>query len=182
MAAMLLLALVISATNACGNAETSLDIEVFPAPIAVVTNNSVQQVLSSSSGVSYQWYFNGAPINGATNATYSYMQSGDYFVEVTNENGCIDASTIMNVTYIGIGEIMATQLSVYPNPVGDKLTLTASENLIGQTFVLRNILGQQVVASQKIVQSTTEVNTAALSSGIYFLELNTGSVIRFMVD
>jgi Secretion system C-terminal sorting domain/Domain of unknown function DUF11 len=174
--------LVISASNACGNAETSLDIEVFPAPTAVVTNNSVQQVLSSSSGVGYQWYFNGAPISGATNATYGYTQSGDYFVEVTNENGCVDASTAVNVTYIGIGEMIAAQLSVYPNPVKDKLTLTASENLIGQTVVLRDILGQQVVASQKIVQRTTEVNTAALASGIYFLELNNGSVIRFMVD
>jgi hypothetical protein len=172
----------IEVTNACGFANSSLDIEVFPLPTATVTINSLQQALSASTGVSYQWYFNGMAINGATNAVYAYTQSGNYTVEVTNANGCSDMSTSVNVTYIGIGENSAAQLSVYPNPVQDKLILIAGDDNMGQTFVVRDVLGQVVTAFQKITQRKTEVNTGVLTSGIYFLELSNGSSIRFVVD
>ncbi len=174
--------LILTATNACGSSATSLDVVVLPAPNAVVTNNSEQQVLISSFGVSYQWYFNGIAISGATNSTYDYTQSGEYFVEITNEDGCSDVSNPMNITYIGIGENSTTQLSVYPNPAQDKLNLMSGDDYMGQIFIVRDVLGQQVLASQKIVQRMTEVNTVALSAGIYFIELNNGKSIRFMVD
>src|SRR5439155_15631577 len=43
--------------------------------------------LSSSSSTGNQWLLNGAPISGATSATYSATSSGNYTVQVT-ASGC----------------------------------------------------------------------------------------------
>ena len=46
-------------------------------------------------GATYQWYKDGATIGGATSATYTATEPGEYYVEVTNdgEGHCTKAST-----------------------------------------------------------------------------------------
>lgn len=45
-------------------------------------------ILTSSPGSSYQWYFNSLPIPNATSQTYLASQTGVYFVEVFDNFGC----------------------------------------------------------------------------------------------
>ena len=54
-------------------------------------------VLTSSASSGNQWFRDGAIITGATNATYTAIQSGNYTVKVTNASGCEIISTITNV-------------------------------------------------------------------------------------
>ncbi|MCX6230315.1 MAG: PKD domain-containing protein [Bacteroidetes bacterium] len=49
--------------------------------------------LSACNGMSsYQWYKDGNPISGANNSTYNVNKIGEYWVEVTNGNGCSNTS------------------------------------------------------------------------------------------
>jgi hypothetical protein len=52
------------------------------------------QVLTANTGVNYQWYLNGAAIQGATQITYAATLPGHYNVGVTNMIGCTDTSAI----------------------------------------------------------------------------------------
>ncbi len=54
----------------------------------------------SHPGLTYQWYLNGSPINGATSATYMATAVGDYTVEVAN-GSCTDLSDAVNVDLNG---------------------------------------------------------------------------------
>ena len=63
-------------------------------------NQSVTLTSSLSQGtyVSYQWYFNGSYIPGATSSSYTFniniSNAGDYFVRATNGGGDDDSSTV----------------------------------------------------------------------------------------
>jgi len=50
--------------------------------------------LTASTGTAYQWLQAGAPISGATNATYKAHTANTYSVVVTNTNGCADTSLV----------------------------------------------------------------------------------------
>ncbi len=45
----------------------------------------------------YQWYFNGNPITGATNSTHNTNLVGEYYVIVSNGTGCVAQSNKMNI-------------------------------------------------------------------------------------
>lgn len=48
--------------------------------------------LESTEGPSYQWFFDGEEISGATNQTVTPVNNGDYTVVITDEYGCTAAS------------------------------------------------------------------------------------------
>src|SRR5690606_9805356 len=52
---------------------------------------------TTTAGVTYQWSLNGAPIAGATAATHTASQAGDYRVIVMN-GSCMDSSAVTTVT------------------------------------------------------------------------------------
>ena len=59
-----------------------------------------------ASFTNYQWYFNGNPISGATSATYSASNIGEYYVIVNNGTGCIAKSNKMHIWH-------------HPKPIAD---------------------------------------------------------------
>ena len=60
---------------------------------AICSGDSI--LLSGSGvGISRQWYYNGAPIPGATNTSYFAKMSGVYNYQLTSSNGCSDTATV----------------------------------------------------------------------------------------
>lgn len=66
--------------------------------VTIAGNNSIcagqSQVLTASSGATYQWYLNGSLIPGATQLNYTATIPGHYNVLVTNAIGCSDTSAL----------------------------------------------------------------------------------------
>lgn len=73
-------------------------------------------VSGTGSALTYQWYFNGAPISGATSSTYSISSAqtanaGNYYVIITNNSGSTTSSTTsLNL----ISNISAPQIVTQP--------------------------------------------------------------------
>lgn len=116
---------VVLTSNTCS--ADSLLIEVHPS-LPTPTISLMGLVLTSSSSEGNQWYFNGEPINGATNQTYTATENGMYSVCVASDEAC-NAPCSQNVTIntIGIEESLDVDFSIYPNPSSDLFTIETSE-------------------------------------------------------
>lgn len=76
-------------------------IVVYSLPTApVIAYDSLSHTLSSPDlGLSYQWYFNGSPIAGATGSNHVVYQSGQYYLVAVNPSGCVAFSDTLLAIY-----------------------------------------------------------------------------------
>lgn len=76
-------------------------IVVYALPVApVIAYDSLSHTLSTPDlGLSYQWYFNGSPLAGATTATHVVYQSGSYYLVAINPSGCVAFSDTITAIY-----------------------------------------------------------------------------------
>lgn len=72
-------------------------------------------------------------------------------------------------------ELLAAEVSVYPNPFNDNLTINTPNNQSSKTFTITDILGK-VLFHHEFVDLTT-VTTDLLPSGIYLYEVRNDNVI-----
>ena len=146
----------------------------------VPTIAMVSGVLVSSSATGNQWYLNDSIIQGAAHQQYTPPGPGSYTVRVETGVQAVDTSTFQ----IGVGGCWSQyslpylitdsiynvpQVSVYPNPVADVLTL--SNKLAGPVTVrIFNLMGQQVWMGQSLV-GTVQVDAGRWSKGAYFVQV-----------
>ena len=77
---------------------------------------------------------------------------------------------------------MGNNITLYPNPVNDKLTIEAEATL--GTVEIYNLMGA-LVYSQKGCTNKVEINTSDLQSGIYFIRMtndNASETRRFVKE
>ncbi len=90
---------------------------------------------------------------------------------------------VANLIYtVGVGEQMGNNITLYPNPVNDKLTIEAEATL--GTVEIYNLMGA-LVYSQKGCTNKVEINTSDLQSGIYFIRMtndNASETRRFVKE
>lgn len=106
-----------------------------------------------------------------TNCYDTYCDSSFYAFKTAG--GLMSHLTISGPT--GINEASANNaLSIYPNPVNDKLTINTTAIIDNEKIY--NINGQLVFERK----SGTEINVSKLSAGIYILELSSGGALSRM--
>ncbi len=67
-------------------------------------------------------------------------------------------------------ELEESEFSLYPNPATDQLTITSSKNI--QSLEVTNVLGEIIFTQNySTLKTSTEISVAELSSGIYFLRV-----------
>ena len=134
-------------------------------------------VLTSAPAATYQWYWNGTLIPGATSQNYTATTGGNYYVMVTYFNTCPYQSNTINLTSTGIlTSSISDQLLIYPNPANDLVTIDFTSENKGQVVIrFKNVLGQfvsenymEVLGNQKI---TVQQDVSEFEKGIYFLEI-----------
>jgi len=159
-------------------------ITVYPTP-PFPTITQVGYTLTSSPANSYQWQFNSADISGATNQSYTILQTGFYTVVAGDSNGCINSFTEY-VLISGIDEMGSNaNISIYPNPSSGNFMvewLNACPAFCGGLIAgevsidVINTLGQKVFSSVEKISFTQfekEVDLTNVPGGIYFVEIKT---------
>lgn len=107
----------------------------YPA-IPTVTWDSIPHILTSTDlGDSYQWYFNGSPIAGATTTTHIVQNSGYYHLVAINGNGCVSFTDTTLAVYCDTAFVPQTTI----NSQGNIILLNAGNSDI-QWFVDGTIL------------------------------------------
>jgi len=121
---------------------------------------------------SYQWYFNGLPIDGATTYYTSVLQSGNYAVSVTTNYGCTTMSEVYTAV-VGMEEKGALEYAIYPNPVVDFMTIKCEEKLGPTKLRIIDISGKIILDEQiNFVSTTMQIDLTNIPSGVYNLSFN----------
>ncbi len=167
----------VTSNQGCGgnSASTPIVVNVYPGIFATVT--AIGNELHSSPALTYQWYFNGNPIAGATNQVYdtSPTGSGNYSVFITDANGCSDMSSIVEFSPSGIEDIYTQNLELFPNPGSGIFTIRGQFNQNVDLFLnVTNVLGQQLM-NNEIIKNTASlsrtINIDEFANGVYFVRV-----------
>jgi hypothetical protein len=161
-------------TNANGSDTLTLTdyITVYPTPpFPIITQ--VGYTLTSSPSTFYQWQLNAVDIPGATNQSYTVMQSGFYTVVVSDANGCKNSASL-EVIISGIEDLTGDgNISIFPNPANDEIMIQVSSIPANEvtTISIINILGKIVQQEEVRWKDYVTLDVKNLSSGIYLVEV-----------
>ncbi|MGB3074571.1 MAG: T9SS type A sorting domain-containing protein [Chitinophagales bacterium] len=111
--------------------------------------------------------------NGGTDSTIANLTFGIYSVVVKDNTGCpVDASIYLPVQ-VGIEELFAQQVKVYPSPFSDFATVEFP--VFGNyTLLLADVWGNNV-RSVNVEGDRVILHREQLSAGIYFLSIINGA-------
>jgi hypothetical protein len=168
-----------TATDAAGNTNTC-EFMVTVAEIletsAVLTNDIGNsgvgsiQVVFPSNVVSFSWT---GPNNfTATTKDISGLFSGNYILETTNANGCVNTQTFTIGNTVGINNLAINQrLRLFPNPVFDNFSIELTNGSISSGKIL-DVRGRtlKTITESEFLE---EISTSELPSGLYYLHLLT---------
>ncbi len=161
----------------CPNASavTSVTVNSVPSqPVITQVGNNI----TSTAANSYQWYYNGAIISGATSQTYPATQDGNYVVVVSNSSGCEASSDTLLVTVTGVTAFeTVNSLNIYPNPYTEStsLQLTLADNAM-VTMEVYSTIGEKVqtLTAQNYSAGTYTFTFGAkqqgYAAGVYFVK------------
>ncbi len=160
--------------NEYGCAATS-SAYLYCLPVAITYDALAMELEVPNAFSSYQWYFNGLPISGATSYFVSAIESGDYSVQVTTNYGCNTTSEVYSLV-VGVEEGGHIFFRVYPNPIDDVLNIE-SNGTWGEEIIFINDISGRKVWEKRIVFSSdiTQIDLSNLPSGVYALRINNGS-------
>ena len=171
-------------TNANGNDTLTLYnyVTVYPTP-PFPTITQVGYTLTSSPANSYQWQFNSVDIPGATNQSYTILQTGYYTVIISDENGCVNSLTEY-VLISGIDDADDDEnIFVYPNPSSGNIMVEWLNALMADEVSIDvvNTLGQIIFSTTEsrsigTSQFKKEIDLTHVASSIYFIEIKTTNI------
>ena len=160
----------ISSASGC---DSIITINLTVDTVDVTVTNNGTSITANATGASFQWLDcdNGlAPLSGDTGQSFIPLSSGNYAVEVT-QNNCVDTSFCEQVILVAMqGVENEMEIKVFPNPNRGYVTIDLG-GFSGQIEVVaRNSVGREVLHKKEIYngQFDIELNGAP---GWYFLEI-----------
>jgi hypothetical protein len=147
-------------------------------------NSAYFEVERSATGNNYTAIGSVSTHNSRRGATYTFndflpLNGNNYYrLKLVSRNGAFEYSDVRLINFEATGNII-----VYPNPVGNKLTINFPDNWMDKHVVATviNQLGQVVFSrqiSRALQNETLELST--LSDGVYTLKLQcSGNVTVF---
>lgn len=137
-------------------AQDTIHVYGYP-PTPVISYDLASHTISTPNlGFAYQWYVNGSPISGATNASHVVYLSGIYQVVAINPTGCVSFSD--------------TITAVYCNPfVTPNISMNASNELVLSNYPASSSIAWYV--DGVLVQNQFNDTLTPLVNGNYSVEI-----------
>ncbi len=133
---------------------------------------------ASTSAISYTWN------TGVTTMSISVSPTltTTYTVNVTNASSCSSSAvvTVSVSTCTGIDELVANNVTIYPNPNNGIIHITLTSELSkNSTLEIYDVIGKLIV-TEALTNELNTSNISHLSSGIYsFRVLNNNNIVKF---
>jgi hypothetical protein len=161
-------------SNQCGVSVSNIVSIIFhPLPVPSITYQDTMLVCTPS-GISYQWYFNNAPLIGNNNALTT-SADGVYSVVLIDSNGCSGTSASFNLITTEIkNNSNKAAVNIYPNPASSELTIQM--NSTNQVIKVFDVLGNELELPTQIQNNQYKLNIQELNKGMYFLKTKDASL------
>lgn len=165
-------------SNSCTTAYATkiITVNALPAPTVSTSGGALT---TQSFYTSYQWYTGTATlVSGATSAAYSAPHSGNYYVSVTDTNGCTANSSPVNFIPVNVSNIQPGNITIAPNPAGNSVHVTNVP--ASAQYTIRSVTGSLV---QQGNLSNATINIEGITGGIYILDITSDAgrnIIRFV--
>jgi hypothetical protein len=146
----------------CTETLSTITVDNPPAPVIAV--DTAGGYLYTGSFSTYQWYYNGIPLTGATTNITTEASSGSYYVVVSDANGCYDTSAIF-ITPASLGapnSVKISNINIYPNPATSILNIEAPFKVL---VSITSPEGQLVMDRKEALS----VNISGLADGVYMI-------------
>lgn len=131
------------------------------------SNNTLDYIVKT-----WQWF--DLSKLGTVDSLKFFMYSSDNSFGFMNTPGFFAMDDFTNInTYNSLNEINSNiEMSIYPNPVNNKLTIQFLKGYIEKEIYLSNILGEEIFYA-KSDQDSLDIETQNFLQGIYFLRIKT---------
>jgi hypothetical protein len=152
-----------------------------------VTHVNSYTLEANANGASYWWI--DCDVNlvvaGANSKTFVPNSNGKYAVEIT-ENGCVDTSSCYSIIGVGVEELSAQTIKVYPNPVSKLFTIELEQQYKTAKILLTDISGRELLNKTVAEVTTYTFDMGEFSNGIYLLSIsldgNVAKTIRLVKE
>lgn len=112
--------------------------------------------------------------NGFTAKTedIDHLVAGTYTIAV-NDNYCgtATATVVVKDFTVGIEELSAEQIVIFPNPADQVLTVAFPELFNNYQLNLINALGELIITKSNVMDSPLMIPVDGLDAGVYFIEI-----------
>ena len=150
----------------------------YPAPQGIMQSGDT--LFANAGATSYQWYFNGNIITGATDYFYFAPLNGDYNLIATDANGCEVEAAIFGII-TGTDKVVTSKyFSLYPNPATDKVEFVVNNFSVNKSSACKiriiDMLGAEVYSDDIKTDFSLSFDVSILPAGIYTVVLDTGDL------
>lgn len=145
---------------------------IFPATQVTLQTTFPVLTTSPQTGKSYKWYADGVEISGATSATYTPTKSGKYHAVLVDTNDCNNYSDTVNYVYTSVNELDEKQISIYPNPTSQSVTIDGIQLEMIEEISLLSIDGKKL-KDYPVPDKT--LNLQGIQDGLYLLSIKTAN-------
>jgi hypothetical protein len=125
---------------------------------------------------SYQWFFNGVAIQGATLFYLISPEEGVYSVVITTDNDCTAESAPF--VFSSVPTTQKSRLLAFPNPANNHVRFETPQ--IAGEWMVFDVFGSRVLLGKSSALQT-DVTLESLAPGVYIFECSSGRV-RFIKE
>ncbi len=183
----------LTVVNNCGVTDStcqSITVNGCTAPVAGFTISGTDpdytftNTSTSTGSSTYLWDFGDGSNSVQMNPTHTYATNGNFVVVLTVSDSCDTNSFSLSIAVFSVGqdELSTIDISVYPNPTKDLLSIN-SPSVINRIQII-DLLGK-VFYSSDVNDFATEINTSYLADGTYIVLVHTPNGVisksRFVV-
>lgn len=154
---------------------------LFPTPSTPPPIYYNDGALWADTNAQYQWYFEGNPVSGANALSLIPVDTGYYYVEVWDSNGC---SIVSDSFYVSSSVELenlnddSNQFLVYPNPSTGFISVKFPIENQNSALVIYNLAGQIVFEENTSGLEKMQLDLQGLASGTYAISfVSEGTVI-----
>ena len=143
--------------------------------VSITENNYLLSVSSLTGGVppySYSWRESSTPnvsIQGGT--SFLVTEGGNYYVIITDANGCTQTSNSVLFNETSIGEAAISEIKIYPNPFRDEATIDLGKSVSDVVVRVMDIYGKVIEIIETKNRDKVLIKSRNKAKGTYFVEI-----------
>jgi hypothetical protein len=166
-------------TNSVGCDSTAALVLTFNNPTVVVSQvNPVTLVATGTNVETYQWIDcnSNEVLPNETSETFVATLNGQYFVRVTNSDGCDFDSPCFTINTLGINENEDLNVNISPNPTAGKFTISL-EGINEASIKIVDASGK-LLHEHKQITSQETLDISHMAVGVYIVQIATKNGIH----